>query len=251
MNIFYLNYQRSLPDGTPVGWQVGCYSSLKNAEEAKARLETRHGYRDFPAGLSVSCYCLDEEYDDPTLFGLWENRDSRPNLWLHHTVAAAVAAASMFAPPQRRIEIHSSPQGVSARVDPQELGTVVAHLVANGWEAVGDNGRVEVTVDYVHLAQPQPRAHPQLPGPIPPGWHARLIVSDDGCGMDAETRSRMFEPMFSTKAAGRGMGLARVYSIAGANGWWLDVQSTPGAGTEVKVFFPCEGGGVEGDSRRE
>jgi hypothetical protein len=45
------------------------------------------------------------------------------------------------------------------------------------------------------------------------------------------------------------MGPARVYGIAGANGWWLDVQSTPGAGTEVKVFFPCREGGADGDSR--
>src|SRR5882724_2509940 len=125
MDIFYLNYKRSLPDGTPVGWQIGCYSSLENAEETKARLETRPGYRDFPAGLSISCYRLDEEYDDPTLFSFWENRDGRPNLWLQHAVTAAVGAASVFTLPEKRIEIHSSPQGVSARADPQELGTVI------------------------------------------------------------------------------------------------------------------------------
>lgn len=242
MDIFYLNYKRSLPDGTPVRLQIGCYSSLKKAEEAKARLETRPGYRDFPAGLSVSCYRLDEEYDDPTLFSLWENRDRRPNLWLQHAVAAVVGAPSVFTPPQRRIEMHYGSQAASARADPQELGTVVAHLIANACEAVGENGRVDVTVDWVHLAGPQPRDHPHLPGPIPQGWHARLVVSDDGCGMDVETRSRMFEPLFSTKAAGRGMGLAHVYCIAGANGWWLDVQSTPGAGAEMKVFFPYRGG---------
>src|SRR5205085_695197 len=149
--------------------------------------------------LSISCYRVDEEYDNPTLFSLWENPDRRPNLWLHHEVAAAVGAAAVFAPLSRRIEIHSSPQGVSVRADPQELGTVVAELLANGWEAVGETGRVDVTVDQVHLAEAQPRAHPQLPLPIPPGWHARLVVSDDGCGMDVETRARMFEPLFSTK----------------------------------------------------
>src|SRR5258707_15610182 len=138
MDIFYLNYKRSLPDGTPVGWQIGCYSSLKKAEEAKARLETRRGYRDFPAGLSISCYRLDEEYDNPTLFSLWEDRDSRPNLWLHHTLAAAVGAPPVFTPPGRRIEIHSRPPGVSSRVDTQELGTVVAQLIAKSWVSVGE-----------------------------------------------------------------------------------------------------------------
>src|SRR5262249_18530371 len=157
----------SLPDGTPVGWQIGSYSSLKKAEDAKARLETSPGYRDFPSGLSVSCYRVDEEYDNPTLFSLWENPDRRPHLWLHHVVAAAVGPASMFTSPESRTEIQSSPQGVSVRADPQELGLVVAQLIANAWEAVGENGRVNVTVDYVHLPEPQPRAHPQLPGPIP------------------------------------------------------------------------------------
>ncbi len=198
MDIFYLNYNRSLPDGTPVGWQIGCYSSLKKAEEAKARLEKQIGYRDFPAGLSVSCYRIDEEYDNPTLFSLWNNPDSRPNLWLHRAVAAAVGAASVFTPAGRRVVIHSSPQGVAARADPEQLGTMVAHLIANGWEAVGENGLVVVTIDYVHLAEPQPRALPQLPEPIPRGWHARLMVSDDGCGREEVTRSRMFEPFYST-----------------------------------------------------
>jgi sensor histidine kinase regulating citrate/malate metabolism len=48
---------------------------------------------------------------------------------------------------------------------------------------------------------------------------------------------------------GRGMGLARVYSIAGANGWWLDVRSTPGDGTEVKVLFPWHERGADAESR--
>jgi signal transduction histidine kinase len=155
-------------------------------------------------------------------------------------VASAVGAVSVFTPPERQIEVHSSPQGVSARANPQELGILVAQLITNGWEAVGEKGRVDVTVDYVYLAEPQPRAHPQLPGPIPRGWHARFIVSDNGCGMDEETRCRMFEPLFSTKAGNRGMGLARVYRIAGANGWWLDVQTKLGAGTQVTVFFPSK-----------
>jgi signal transduction histidine kinase len=251
MDIFYLKYRRFLPDGTPVGWQIGCYSSLRNAEEAKARLETQSGYRDYPAGLSISCFRIDAEYDSPTLFSLWDNPDRRPNLSLPHAVAAVVAAASVFTSAEGRIDIHPVQQGVWVRADPKELATVIAHLLANGLEALGEQGRVTVAVDYFHLAEPQPQTHPLLPGPIPRGWHARLVVSDDGYGMDAETLARTFEPFFSTKAGGRGMGLARVSDIAGTNGWWLDVQSTPGAGTEVKVYFPCRERGADEDSRLE
>ncbi len=240
MDIFYLDYTRSLPDGTPIGMRIGCYSSLKKAEEAQARLQVRPGYRDFPSGFSISSYRLDAEYDDPTIFTLWQNQDTRPNVWLNQVVAAAVGTASVMALSKRPIEMHPCDQGVWTRADPQKLGAVVAQLVANGLEAVGESGRVQVTVDWVHLAEARPRTHVQLPGAIPRGWHARLIVADDGCGMDEEVQSRMFEPFFSTKAPGRGMGLALVYDIAGANGWWLDVRSAPGAGTEVNVFFPSQ-----------
>jgi signal transduction histidine kinase len=239
MDIFYLHYRRPLPDGVPAGWLIGCYSSLRKAEEAQARMKIRPGYREHPDGFSVTCHRLDTEYDDPSAFSIWDDHDARPSVWLNQLVPTAIGTARVFSKSKASIEMAADDKGVWAKADPQQLGTVVAHLLANGLEAVGETGRVQVTLDWLRLAAPRPRLHVQLPRPVPTGLYARLIVSDNGCGMDDEVQSRMFQPLFSTKGAGRGMGLALVYDIAGSNGWWLDVRSAPGTGTDLTLYFPC------------
>lgn len=71
--------------------------------------------------------------------------------------------------------------------------------------------------------------------------YARLSVADTGCGIDPETRARMFEPYFTTKSgAGSGLGLSIVSGVLGANGGAVAVQSAPGRGTRIEVFWPTD-----------
>jgi two-component system, cell cycle sensor histidine kinase and response regulator CckA len=77
-----------------------------------------------------------------------------------------------------------------------------------------------------------------------------LVVRDNGCGMDTETQARLFEPFFTTKKPGQGtgLGLATVQRIVREAGGTIEVESEPGRGTSIAVFFPALESLVEGPS---
>ena len=71
------------------------------------------------------------------------------------------------------------------------------------------------------------------------GASVRLEVRDTGCGMTDEVKARVFEPFFTTRAAGRGLGLAAVQGILHRQGGSIEVESTPGEGSRFSVILPC------------
>jgi CheY-like chemotaxis protein len=76
---------------------------------------------------------------------------------------------------------------------------------------------------------------------LPPGLHVTLEVSDTGCGIPAENLSRIFDPFFSTKFAGRGLSLAVAQGVLRGHGAGCSVRSTVGEGSRFKLFFPAAG----------
>ena len=120
------------------------------------------------------------------------------------------------------------------KADPDQLQQIVASIVQNAVEAIEAQGRIVITTSERDIDQSMSAEHPGLE----PGRYVSLAVEDNGRGMDEKTRSRVFEPFFSTKFQGRGLGMAAVYGIIKNHRGFIYIESTPGQGTLVQVLFP-------------
>ncbi len=113
---------------------------------------------------------------------------------------------------------------------------MVLHLtLSNASEAMQGKGRMQVSVNDVSI----PGDEAQLPAGFSPGHYVCLTVTDDGKGMDEQTLKQIFDPFFSTKVRGRGLGMAAVYGIIKNHDGFIDVLSQIGKGTSVCVYLPA------------
>ncbi len=121
--------------------------------------------------------------------------------------------------------------------DPGQIETVIVNLVVNGRDAMPEGGRLEIRTANQH----ETIARATDSGLLEAGDYVVLTIADDGVGMDEATRSQIFEPFFTTKEAhhGTGLGLASVYGIVSQSGGQIEVESEPGAGTQLHVYLPA------------
>jgi two-component system cell cycle sensor histidine kinase/response regulator CckA len=114
------------------------------------------------------------------------------------------------------------------RMDPSQIEQILANLCVNARDAIHDTGKISVETGIVTLDETYCASHL---GSVP-GEYMLLAVSDNGCGMDAKTRSHLFEPFFTTKAVGKGtgLGLATVYGMVKQNNGFIDVMQRAGPG---------------------
>lgn len=122
--------------------------------------------------------------------------------------------------------------------DPLQMEQIVINLLTNAAEAIGeDDGEITVKTglrecDDTYLKWSRLEEKP------PAGSYVFLEVTDTGCGMNAETQQRLFEPFFSTRLVGRGLGMPAVMGIVRSHLGAIMVDSEPGRGTTVTVLFP-------------
>jgi len=128
--------------------------------------------------------------------------------------------------------------------DARAIEQILMNLVTNARDAMPTGGRLAIRVGRQAFGED----HRQTHGWGDPGDYATLTVSDTGHGMNAEVRRRLFEPFFTTKGVGQGtgLGLAMVYGLVKQQSGYVDVDSEPGRGTIVNLYFPAvAGAGVE------
>lgn len=124
--------------------------------------------------------------------------------------------------------------------DATQISEVVINLLTNAVEALepGRKGRLIVRTRAEHLDQAAiDRGAWALP--VTPGHFATLEVADEGIGMPPDVVAHLFEPFFSTKFTGRGLGLAEVIGVVRNHGGGIQVQSEPGQGSCFKIFLPA------------
>jgi len=123
--------------------------------------------------------------------------------------------------------------------DPTQLRQVLMNLVLNAAESLpGSGGVIRLSTGQTELAADE-LAEFLLADDLPPGAYVYFEVCDTGSGMTEEVRSRIFDPFFTTKQNGRGLGLAAVLGIVRGHQGALQVDSEPGSGTIVRVYFPA------------
>lgn len=125
------------------------------------------------------------------------------------------------------------------KADPGQIQHIVMNLVANAYEAMeGRPGTVSITTG-VMVCDEQYLQSSRLEEKPRAGSYVFLDIMDFGCGMDEKTKERLFDPFFSTKFTGRGLGMAAVLGIVRSHGGAVMVESEPGKGTRVRTLFPA------------
>ena len=142
------------------------------------------------------------------------------------------------------LRYHLAPGLPSVEADPTQLRQVLMNLITNASEALGDqSGVIAIATGVVQCTRDDlAAAHPAAVHPdedLPDGQYVLLEVADTGCGMDNETLARIFDPFFSTKFIGRGLGLAAVRGIVRGHRGTVRVTSEPGKGTTFQILFPA------------
>ncbi|MEP5765554.1 MAG: ATP-binding protein [Halieaceae bacterium] len=127
-----------------------------------------------------------------------------------------------------QLEFTSCDEPLAVEIDPGDIEQIIMNLASNARDALPQGGVISLSLDRIDQSS---------------GSHARLQVSDQGGGMDAETLAQVFEPFFTTKGlgSGTGLGLSTVYSLVQQARGSISADSAPGQGSRFELLLPlCE-----------
>ncbi len=143
----------------------------------------------------------------------------------------------------QHVELHCNlPETIpSIEADPSQIHQVIMNLAMNAIEAIGErNGIASLTTGSQFFNRDE-LVSPWIHQNLSEGAYVFIQVTDTGCGIPPENLPRIFDPFFSTKFIGRGLGLAAVLGIVRGHGGTLHVHSEERAGSTFRVLFPVSG----------
>jgi signal transduction histidine kinase len=131
------------------------------------------------------------------------------------------------------------------KVDPLQMGQVLQNLITNGVQAMPNGGSVRIAARLAGAGLVPARVQEGQPQGLPlqeTGDFIEISVADSGEGIAPENMKKLFQPLFTTKAKGIGLGLVVCKNLVEANGGRIEVESAVGQGTTFTVMLPVEGG---------
>ena len=169
------------------------------------------------------------------LFGFSEQQELHPELLdLNAIIEEVRQTVQPKLPENVTLEIELDPALAPVRADGSRFREVLLNLAANAVDAMPDGGRLTIHSSNIELDQD---CVSRLSG-VAPGHYVLLAVADTGVGMNQEVQAHLFEPFFSTKGSGSGLGLSRVYGFVQQSGGHIVVDTQPGMGTMFQIYFP-------------
>jgi nitrogen-specific signal transduction histidine kinase/CheY-like chemotaxis protein len=149
-------------------------------------------------------------------------------------VAETNSLLQVSLPSRIELVIGEVPDSAVISGQPAQLQQVLLNLCNNAAQAIDGAGRVEIETELRRITTLQTLTH----GDLPPGRYVRIVVSDTGRGIEETTLGHLFEPFFTTRLAGTGLGLATVREIVREHGGAINVWSLAGVGSRFEVWLP-------------
>jgi signal transduction histidine kinase/CheY-like chemotaxis protein len=149
-------------------------------------------------------------------------------------VAEAKSLLDASLSPYVNIIVRTTAEPTIVMGEAAQLQQVILNVCNNAAQAIDAPGSIEIDVTSQELDRPVQTEH----GNLVPGRYTVISVVDPGRGMDEMTQERIFEPFFSTRVGGNGLGLATVREIVLQHAGAVKVRSAPGAGTQFDIWLP-------------